>query len=105
MYKDLEYFKYLEYRWNSDKDVELRMEREVNFKAVVQAIRNGGLVAIRANHSKQHLGQKTFVINMNDYTYCVPFIEEKEYIFLKTIFPSRKLHKKHAIRESSHQKI
>ena len=35
--------------------------------------------------------QKVLVIKMIDYVYAVPFIEEGNFRFLKTIIPSRKL--------------
>lgn len=31
-----------------------------------------------------------YIINYNNYTYLVPFVEGDEEIFLKTIIPSRK---------------
>ena len=30
------------------------------------------------------------IVGIDDYAYLVPFVEELEYIFLKTIIPSRK---------------
>ena len=37
------------------------------------------------------------VININDYIFLVPFIEDENKIFLKTIIPSRKATKKYLI--------
>jgi len=37
--------------------------------------------------------QKLFIISIRDYTYYVPFVEDKEKVFLKNIIPSRKYHK------------
>jgi hypothetical protein len=31
-----------------------------------------------------------YVIEINNYAYCVPFVETDSEIFLKTVFPSRK---------------
>lgn len=40
--------------------------------------------------------QLLFVLSLRNYTHAVPFIiDENERIVLKTIFPSRKLHKKY----------
>lgn len=39
--------------------------------------------------------QMLFVIELNNYVYYVPFIEEGDDIFLKTIIPSRKLTKEY----------
>ena len=41
-------------------------------------------------------GQRMFLIPINGYIHVVPFILDEENNFvLKTIFPSRKFHKKH----------
>jgi hypothetical protein len=34
--------------------------------------------------------QWIFVLEINGYAYCVPFVETDDQIFLKTIIPSRK---------------
>ncbi len=34
--------------------------------------------------------KKMFVLNIDNYAYCVPFVETDTEIFLKTVFPSRK---------------
>ncbi len=57
-------------------------------------MQNGEILDIleHVNQAK-YPNQKYFVININDYVYYVPFVEDKEKIFLKTIIPSRKLTK------------
>ena len=35
--------------------------------------------------------QQILVVNINDYAYAVPFVEQGQERFLKTIVPSRKL--------------
>jgi hypothetical protein len=37
--------------------------------------------------------QRSFVIDIDDYIYLVPYIENEEEIYLKTIYPSRKFTK------------
>jgi hypothetical protein len=39
--------------------------------------------------------QNMFVINVDDYVYLVPYVENEQEIFLKTIIPSRKATKKY----------
>ena len=39
---------------------------------------------------KKYPGQKIYFVIIEDYIYIVPYIKEKEYIFLKTIIPNRK---------------
>ena len=42
---------------------------------------------------KNYPNQKLFILLIKDYTYYVPFVEDKEKLFLKNIIPSRKYHK------------
>jgi len=39
-------------------------------------------------------GQKIATVLIGDYAYLVPYVQEREEIFLKTIIPSRKATKK-----------
>ena len=43
--------------------------------------------------------QKQFLVEANDYIYIVPFVEEDNRIFLKTIIPSRKMTKRYLSKE------
>ena len=49
------------------------------------------------NHPNQrsYPGQKISVVIIEDYAYLVPFIEDEDEIFLKTIIPSRKATKQY----------
>jgi len=38
-------------------------------------------------------GQKVFVVQIGDRVMSVPFVEDEETVFLKTIIPSRKMKK------------
>jgi hypothetical protein len=44
---------------------------------------------------KKYAGQKMYVMDINNYIYLVPFVEDGNGIFLKTLFPSRKAMKKY----------
>ena len=48
-------------------------------------------------HSNQekYPGQKVFVLEIENYAYLVPFVEDSDKIFLKTIFRNRKATKKY----------
>lgn len=82
------------YNWNNDKNKLLKnSERNISFEAVVSAIQNNQILEIIDNPSSNHSKQKCYVLEINDYVYLVPFVENGDEIFLKTIFPSRK-HKK-----------
>jgi uncharacterized DUF497 family protein len=85
-----------EYRWNDDKNQLLQQERGISFEDVVQAISDGSLIDdIKNPNSEQYPNQLTFIIEIRGYIYCVPYIESDSIIFLKTIFPSRKMKKRY----------
>jgi hypothetical protein len=39
--------------------------------------------------------QKIFIVQVEEYIYLVPFVEDEQIIFLKTIIPSRKMTRKY----------
>lgn len=87
------------FSWNEDKNVKLKIEREIGFEDVVNAFESGNLLDIvRHPNQKQHPKQKVLIVNINNYVFLVPFIEDEEKYFLKTIFPSRKMTKKYLIK-------
>ena len=79
------------FAWNLEKNERLQQERGVSFEAVVLHIENGDVLDIleRPNQMK-YAGQRIFVVRIGDYAYLVPFVENEEKVFLKTIIPSRK---------------
>jgi len=82
------------YNWNNEKNELLKKsERNISFEAVISAIQNDQILDIIDNPSSNHNNQKCYVLEINDYVYLVPFVQNGDEIFLKTIFPSRK-HKK-----------
>jgi hypothetical protein len=59
---------------------------------VVLHIEQGDLVDILEHPNKsQYPNQKVLVVKLIDYVYAVPFVEDGDIRFLKTIIPSRKL--------------
>ncbi len=84
----------ISYKWDEEKNNILKETRNISFFEIVTAIENRQVLEIIDNPSSNHINQKCFVIELNNYIYLVPFVEDKNEIFLKTIFPSKK-HKKH----------
>ena len=83
------------FRWNPEKNQKLLEERNISFEDILSAIQQGHLmdVLIHPNSSK-YPNQKVFVVQLNHYIYCVPFVENETDYFLKTIYKSRKLTKR-----------
>lgn len=84
------------FSWNQDKNELLKAERQISFDNVVLYIEMGFLLdVIEHPQQEEYTGQRIFVINIDDYVYLVPFVENDNEIFLKTIIPSRKATKKY----------
>lgn len=84
------------FRWDAEKNKRLQSERGISFEAVIYAI-NAGKVLDVIEHPNQvkYPNQRIFVLEMSQYVYLVPFVENEEELFLKTIIPSRKMKKKY----------
>ena len=79
------------FRWNPDKNAHLQAERGVSFEEVVLAIGADGLLdVIRHPNTEKYPNQRIFVVKLKDYAYLIPFVEEADCYFLKTVIPSRK---------------
>ncbi len=81
----------MKYEWDSAKNEWLKKERKISFEQIIFHLSQGDVWKI-ADHpyQKKYPGQKMYYIAIEGYIYIVPHIIEKEYIFLKTIIPSRK---------------
>lgn len=79
------------YNWNVEKNQHLLEERGITFERIVFEIGLGNerAVFLHPNQDK-YPGQLISVVEVDDYVYLVPFIENDTEIFLKTIIPSRK---------------
>ncbi|MFA5770496.1 MAG: toxin [Patescibacteria group bacterium] len=85
--------KYLD--WSLEKNEWLKKNRNIGFDEVVIALIEGGLLDTIDNPSNNFPEQKAFVVKINNYIYYIPFVEDEEKFFLKTIIPSRKVLKKY----------
>lgn len=79
------------FRWSAEKNEALQADRGISFERVVVAIESDGLLDILAHPDpERYPRQRILVVAADGYVYLVPFVEEEEYFFLKTIIPSRK---------------
>jgi uncharacterized DUF497 family protein len=82
--------------WNSTKNQQLITERGISFEDIVFYIQQGALLDdIEHPNSGRYPNQRVFVINVDDYVYLVPYLENRKEIFLKTVIPSRKATKQY----------
>jgi len=83
--------------WNDEKNEILKKTRGVSFELVQLAIASGDLIArLKHPNSEKYPNQKVFLVKIEDYIYSVPYIEDDEKIFLKTIIPNSKATKKYS---------
>ena len=82
--------------WSNEKNEWLKTNRGVCFEQVVILFEREDVLDI-LEHPNQEVypGQKIAVVRISDYAYLVPFVEEGDTIFLKTIIPSRKASSKY----------
>lgn len=79
------------FRWNPEKNETLSAARGVSFETIVVAIESDSLLDILAHpNPAKYPRQRILVVAVDNYVYLVPFIDEQDYFFLKTIIPSRK---------------
>ena len=79
------------FRWGAEKNESLKLSRRVSFESIVVAVESEGLLDI-VEHTNQakYPKQRVLVISFDGYVYLVPFVEEVDHFFLKTVIPSRK---------------
>lgn len=80
--------------WNPEKSKLVQAERNVSFEDVVLHISVGGILdTFEHPNQGRYPEQLIHVIEIEGYTYLVPFVESEDEVFLKTIIPSRKVTK------------
>lgn len=80
------------YQWDDEKSAILKRMRGVSFEQAVMHIESGDVLDVVAHPNKdRYPNQKVLVVNINDDAYAVPFVEQGQERFLKTVVPSRKL--------------
>jgi len=79
--------------WNEEKNQELKknLDRQVSFDDVMLALNEGNFYKIQEHYNQEkYTHQSILFVEIRNYIYIVPFVENDEEIFFKTIIPSRK---------------
>lgn len=79
--------------WSEEKNSILKQTRNISFDEIATAIREGDVLEVIPNSSKNHQDQDCFVVSLKGYVYVVHYVEKEKKFFLKTIYPSRKYKK------------
>ncbi|TLP40750.1 BrnT family toxin [Arcobacter arenosus] len=91
-------FKNKTIRYSFEKNEILKKDRDISFEDVILSIENGNLLDdIEHPNKEKYPNQNIFIIlvKIKDYVYLVPYVEDEDSIFLKTIIPSRQMNKKY----------
>ena len=93
------------FEYSQGKNEQLKKRHGISFENVIEALRKGKLLDTLDHPNKiQYPNQQIFIIELNEYVYSVPFVENEVKIFLKTIYPSRK-HTKKYLKGGRHEDI
>lgn len=82
--------------WDKAKNERLKAERSISFEEVKIAVDSGRLLDdFDHPNKKRYPNQRIMVVEIDNYAYYIPYMQDGEKLFLKTIFPSRKATKKY----------
>ena len=84
----------MNFNYNSEKNQLLKDERGVCFEDVIAQLHTGDILdIIKHPNEEKYPNQKIYILLLQDYVHMVPYVKVDNEIFLKTIVPSRKMHK------------
>jgi len=87
--------KFTSFEWSEDKNLWLKLERDISFEEAVKAIQRGDVLDVREHPNQvKYPGQYLIVVKIRDYAWVVPCKPEGDKIKLLTVYPSRKYTKK-----------
>ncbi len=77
--------------WNAEKNQLLMSERGISVEDVLFALQAGRLLDDLAHpNDNKYPNQRIFVVEIDGYAWLVPYVENEDEIFLKSVIPSRK---------------
>jgi len=84
----------INFNWDKVKNKILTKERSVCFEDIVSAIYEDKVLDnIKHPNQQKYPNQFMYIVRIMGYVYVVPYVKNDNEIFLKTIIPSRKMHK------------
>jgi uncharacterized DUF497 family protein len=77
--------------WNAEKNQLLMTERGISYEDVLFALQSGKLLDDLVHpNANTYPNQRMFVVEVDEYAWLVPYVENESEIFLKSVIPSRK---------------
>lgn len=90
--------------WDVQKNEKLKRERGISFEEAMDALLGDGLIKTERNPNRQKYPlQYVHILKIKRYAYIVPFVEDNEKYFLKTIIPSRKATKRYIKKKEAYE--
>lgn len=86
-----------EFRWNSLKSKRLKLTRGVSFEEIITA----KIVEIKDKPGREN--QRILLFEYKNYIWLVPFVQDGDVMFLKTLYPSRKYTKLYKKEKEKHE--
>jgi hypothetical protein len=79
------------FRWSPEKNDQRKSERGISFEQMTVAVETNGLLDVLSHPNQAKCpNQRILVVASDGYAYLVPFVEDADHYFLKTVIPSRK---------------
>lgn len=79
------------YTWNTEKNLTLVQTRGVGFEDVLVELLADRVLDDRRHPNRQRYpNQRLFIVSIRKYAYLVPYVQEGNTLFLKTVIPSRR---------------
>jgi uncharacterized DUF497 family protein len=80
----------MKFEFDQNKNKILIAERGISFQQIIEVIAEKGVLAnIPHPSQKKYPNQFMLIVEFENYTYCVPYVLNRNIIFLKTIYPNR----------------
>ena len=77
--------------FDQEKNKKLLKERGVSFEMVIKKMVDKEIILdFKHPNTSRYPNQRIMVIEINNYTYCVPYLQTQNEIVLKTIYPDRR---------------
>ena len=84
----------INFKWNLEKNKSLMKDRGVCFEDVVTTIYEDKIIDILKHPNKEkYPDQSIYIVELMGYVCMVSYVKNNDEIYLKTIIPSRKMHK------------
>ncbi len=84
----------MKFIFDEEKNQNLLEQRGITFEQVIEAIANDKVLHDMAHPNKEkYPHQRLMIVDLDNYTYGVPYLQNEEGIVLKTIYPDRRYKK------------